>query len=269
VTSPGGGTQPASQLIFHSFVGQLCLTTPLEPHRLREEVRLVLNLTRAGEPPAGVVARLFARVSLAGGTDWVPELSQVSWDLPGLRVSFHSDSNYVLAPIGVHGSPEFESIELASPDTPAFPRSSETAGSPPADVQIVLQSMLGDITVVCNVPRSVARDLLMEKVSDTAWRQRPSAVAGSILHALWQNPQVLASMEIDLGYPQPTPDTLWLRHLSGETYAYAEGAEILPAWMGIVGRTFMGPHLERHLQLPTHGSPTSPRSEVALEDALG
>jgi hypothetical protein len=243
-----GEACPTSQIIFHSIVGQLCVTSPQSLPTLSRDVRSTLTNLRQGVSTAQVAAQLFARVSAAGGAAWKPEIRHVSWDLPGVRVSVHSESSYVLTRIGVETSGKLESIDLLPKKSVARIGWVAEAMMPSSETRVVLQSMLGNIVIDVDRRKSVIQEIVLGAVSEPSLRHKPSILAGAILSSLWDLPGVLSSMEVDVGQVPGTPDTLWLRHLSGQTYAYCEGTDPDPAKWQIVGQGFLGPHLERHLR---------------------
>jgi len=243
-----GGARPTSQVIFHSIVGQLCVTSPLSLPTLSREVRSTFTNLRQGVSPAQVAAQLFARVSAADTGAWKPEIGHVSWDVPGVRVSVHSESSYVLTRIGAETSGKLESIDLLPKKSAARIGWVAEAIMPSSETRVVLQSMLGNIVIDVDRRKSVIQDIVLGAVSEPSLRHKPSVLAGAILGSLWDLPGVLSSMEVDVGSAPGTPDTLWLRHLSGQTYAYCEGTDPDPANWQIVGQGFLGPHLERHLR---------------------
>jgi hypothetical protein len=117
-----------------------------------------------------------------------------------------------------------------------------------SDVQVVLQNMVGNIIVIVDGQKDAIRNVLMGAVSNPQLRRNSSSVAGAVLSALWRDHKASNSMCIDVGFPEGTPDTLWLLHLSGETYALSQGAIPEPSQWQIVGKSFLGPHLERQLR---------------------
>jgi hypothetical protein len=252
-----GGPHPSSQIIFHSIVGQLCVTSPLSVPTLLGEVRSTLKNLRQGVSPAQVAAQLFARVSTADGAAWKPEIGHVSWDVPGVRVSVHSESSYVLTRIGVETSAKLESIDLPPKKSAARIGWVAEAMMPSSETRVVLQSMLGSIVIDVDRRKSVIQGIVLGAVSEPSLRHKPSVLAGAILGGLWDLPGVLSSMKVDVGPVPGTPDTLWLRHLSGQTYAYCEGTDPDPAKWQIVGQGFLGPHVERHLR-SSYGSGSAP-----------
>jgi hypothetical protein len=241
-------TQPMSQLVFHSVVGQLCLTSVLPPEELLREVREELSHIHAGHSPAEVASRLFSRVSSDTGDSWSPQIGHVLWGLPGVRVSSHSGAHYVITSVMWEGLEAPHSVELAPLKSDRLFGRLATAMFPSPDTQVVLQNMVGNIIVIVDEPKDTVRDILMDAVSNPRLRRHSASVAGAVLSALWRDDRVSRSMIIDVGFPEGTPDTLWLRHLSGETYAFSEGVDPTPSEWQIVGKSFLGPHLERQLK---------------------
>lgn len=243
-----GQSRTLSQLVFHSLVGQLCLTTTLSPERLLREVRTEFTQLHAGNAPAEVASRLFARVSNASDSEWYPHISHLLWDVPGIRVSVHSDTQYLMTSVMWDGHAEHESFELPAEKAHSWMRTMHSVIYTESDIQVVLQNMVGNIVVILDWQKDAARDALLSAVSDPQLRRSSASVSGAIVARMWRDSHVRSSMSIDVGYPEGTPDTLWLRHLSGETYALSEGADPQPSDWKIVGRSFLGPSLERHLR---------------------
>jgi hypothetical protein len=241
-------SQPKSQLVFHSILGQLCLTTVLPPERLLGEVRAELSKIRAGHSPAEVASRLFSRVSSDPENSWSPQIGHVLWGLPGIRVSAHSDSHYVMTSVMWDGLEAPHSLELPAARSDRLRERLSNVMFSSSDVQVVLQNMVGNIIVIVDAQKDAVRDILIEAVSNPRLRRNSSSVAGAVLSALWRDQKASNSMCIDVGFPEGTPDTLWLRHLSGETYALSEGVAPEPSQWQIVGKSFLGPHLERQLR---------------------
>jgi len=241
--------KPRSQAVFHSIVGQLCLTSVLTPERLVEEVRTEFAALPPGLAPAEVASRLFARVSNGADSDWDPQISHVSWGLPGIRVSTHSDFEYVITSVMWDGLARPESFALPVEKTFGWMKRNQSATDAAFATQVVLQNMVGNIIVVVDAKKDTIRQLLMDTVSNPQLRQLSSATSGAIVASLWRDTKIARAMSIDVGYPKGTPNTLWLRHLSGETYSLSEGSDPHPSHWQIVGRGFLGPHVERQLRI--------------------
>jgi hypothetical protein len=241
--------RPSSQLVFHSLVGQLCLTSTLPPKRLLHEVKTEFSQLHAGVSPAEVASRLFSRVSNASDPEWIPRISHELWDVPGIRVSVHSDTHYLVTSIKWDGQAEHESWNLSVEKTKGWMRRKHALRYTSSDIQVVLQSMVGNIVVILDWRKDAARDALLSAVADPTLRRSSTSISGAILAKMWRDATLLQSMSIDVGYPEGTPDTLWLRHLSGETYALSEGIDPHPSEWQIVGKSFLGPSLERHLRI--------------------
>jgi hypothetical protein len=111
----------------------------------------------------------------------------------------------------------------------------------------VFQSIVGDVVITAHGDRERYRLLLIDAATDPLLCQRFSAVIGGMMRRLAREAEAPLSIEIDVEPVLSTPDTLWLRHLSDETYAFAEGEDLGPDDWEIVGRGFRSSRLHRHL----------------------
>jgi hypothetical protein len=240
--------EPRSQVVFHSILGQLCLTSVLPPMRLLDEVRGELGALPAGLTPSEVASRLFARISNGADPEWTPHIGHVLWGLPGIRVSVHTDIEYFITSVGWDGLLRPESVELPTERIYGWMKKKHRGAFAYSDVQVVLQNMVGNIVIIVDAKKDAVRHLLIDTVSNPELRRLSSSTSGAIVARLWRDSRIARSMSIDVEYPEGTPDTLWLRHLSGETYALSEGSNPDPSHWQIVGRRFLGSRVERHLR---------------------
>ncbi len=237
-----------SELVFHSLLGQLCLSVPFAAQELRNQVMDTLTSLSEWLPPERVAGLLLGRMALAGREDWPLELSHVQSGAPGVRVSCHSVTEYLVSDIPGRGAESLEAIRLPAPPQNrgllAVPR--RGSNSPSAHV-MVFQTMLGEI--VFTVPSGLPdlRHTIVNHVSQALSLQRPTLVAGSLLRALAQTPPANRHLTVDLSSPELTEDTVWLRHLSGGTYVYAEGRSPQAEQWEVVGQKFLDSRFERQL----------------------
>jgi len=241
--------EPASQLVFHSIRGQLCITSQLSPGQLLTRVRDELMSLPPGLTQGSVVNRLFSRVATPHDSDWTPRMGRLSWDLEGVRVFVHSDSHYIVTPALSGPLHEAELVERAIPR----PKLRLAGLHIPAEpvIQVVLRSMEGNTFITLDAEKDHVRQVITDVMPDPVSRSAPNGVAGAMVAALWKRPDMFRSVSLDVGLSSSASDTLWLQHISGESYAFFEGTESEPTAWEIVGRGFFGHHMDKHLRAPS------------------
>jgi len=242
--------QPASQLVFHSLRGQLCVTSMLSPRHLLAQVRDELISLPPGLPQGSVVNRLFSRVATPRDTHWSPRVGHLTWHLESVRVFVHSDSHYIVTPALLGTFQEAELVERAVLSPKQRSASLENPAADPPRIQVVLQNLEGNIVITLDADKDDVRQVITDVMSHPASRAESNSVAGAMMAVLWSRPDVFRSVSLDVGLVDTTSDTLWLRHISGENYAFFEGTESDPTSWEIVGRGFFGPHMDKHFRRP-------------------
>jgi hypothetical protein len=247
----GQAGKPASQLVFHSIRGQLCVTSLLAPSQLLARVRDELMSLPPGLAQGSVVNRLFSRVSTPRDSHWTPQIGRLSWHLEGVRVFVHSDSHYIVTPALSGPLYEAELVERLIAKPKQRHAGVETPAVYSPVVQVVLQSMEGNVIITLDAEKDDVRQVMRDVVSDPVSRTESNGVAGAMVAALWKRPDIFRSVSLDVGFAVNASNTLWLQHISGENYAFFEGTESEPTSWEIVGPGFFGPHMDKHLRTPS------------------
>lgn len=237
-----------SELVFHSLLGQLCLTVPLPADDLRDRVMSTVTSQSEWLPPERLAGLLLGRMALMGDEEWTPGLSHVQSGAPGVRVSCHSMTEYLVSDIPGGSSGWLEAVAIPSPSPTRGALASPQRGSSPLPAHVVVfQTMLGEIVFAVPSGLSDIRQVILDHVSRALTQHRPTLVAGSLLRALAQTPSADRHLSVDLSPPELTENTVWLRHLSGGTYVCAEGRVPQADEWEVVGQRFLDSRFERQL----------------------
>ncbi len=221
---------------------------PLEAGELRDRVTQELTSLNAWIPPERLAGQLFGRLVQVGNNDWTPEFSHLLAGNPGVRVSSHSMTEYVVSSIPASRPGWFQAFQIPSPTRT---RSSLSFFSTPSDSDVsdavVFQTMLGEIVFTLPDGLRDVRPLIREQMTSRHSDRHPSIMAGAVLLSLAEGSTHNRPLSIDLSPPALSEKTVWVRHLSGGTYVYAEGASPQADQWEIVGPGFLDSRFERQL----------------------
>jgi hypothetical protein len=247
-------SESMAQLVFVSAGRQLCVSVALAPIRLRRLVTHAISAQVGAVRPGILMAELFTRLVELSGPESAVEVSPISWGLPGVRVVAISDNQFSLSDLGLTPPTQSEMISLTPSLTDVLADSrwvEELGGS--STLALTCRSLSGDIGAGMMCSGETVREVIRDKLADPHLRHYPPALFGSVLATLAGVNGGLRELFLD-PHPLDSPTRMiWLKHVSGGTYAYGEPTSPQADRWSILGDGFSSHQLQHHLVLRSTG----------------
>jgi hypothetical protein len=113
--------------------------------------------------------------------------------------------------------------------------------------QLVFTSISGTIALRVDGRVEIVRDMLLAHLHSLASHSSMALIIGALFAEVSESILVRGVVSVS-SEPAPNhPHTLWVRHLSGSTFAYSEGLDPSGRGWTLLGREFAGRNVAHHL----------------------